>query len=371
MKIGFDAKRAFHNQTGLGNYSRSLLASMMKQFPEHEYFLLDTGKPLSLPYFERSLNESGAKWHYMDVPFGGSLRRTFGWGKKVRSLDMDVFHGLSNEIPLDWKPGKTRSVVTIHDLIFKRFPETYKGIDRWIYDRKTSFAARKADVILAASHQTKEDLENFYPASKGKIEVLYQDADPNFQTRKRPEAVARTLQKYTLIEEPYILCVSKLEQRKNHLVLIEAYQKIMDHVPHTLVLVGGAGDMETQVYALMNKMPGRLRWLRGIDPDELLNLYDGSEFCVYPSVYEGFGIPLVEAMRREKALLTSTGSCFEEIAGKAALYANPQDVNAYADQMKRLATSPNERQALIQQAKTELLRFERTQLNAALMGFYL
>lgn len=367
MKIGFDAKRAFHNQTGLGNYSRSLVASFMKQFPDNEYFLFDTGMPLSLPYFERSLNESGAAWHRVET---SNIGRVYGWGGKVGKLNLDVFHGLSNEIPLDWKPGKVRSVVTIHDLIFKRFPQTYTSTDRWIYEKKTAFAAKNADVILAASHQTREDLERFFPSSAGKTHVLYQDAEPTFQTRKRPEAVARTLHRYNLIEEPYFLCVSKLEQRKNHLTLIKAFSQIKERVPHSLVLVGGPGDTARDVEKEMDQMPGRLRWLRGIDQDELLNLYDGSEFCVYPSVFEGFGIPLVEAMRRGKALITSTGSCFKEIAGQAALYADPESSDEFATILLDLCLNPSHRDQLATHAQNELKRYDRSNLNNELMTFY-
>ena len=117
-------------------------------------------------------------------------------------------------------------------------------------------------------------------------------------------------------------------------------------------------------------MPGRLRWLRGIDADELLNLYDGSEFCVYPSVYEGFGIPLVEAMRRGKAILTSTGSCFGEIAGAAAIYANPQNANEYAEKLCALALHPEQRNALSQMAQEQLKQFDRSELNRTMIGFY-
>jgi glycosyltransferase involved in cell wall biosynthesis len=358
MKIGFDAKRAFHNETGLGNYSRTLITGMMRQHPEHEYLLMDTGKPLDLPYFNRQLKDSGARWNYLSGGMLGKFSRSFGWGRKCIQAGLDVFHGLSNELPFDWKPGKVKSIVTIHDVIFRRFPEAYKPLDIWIYNKKTSYAAKYADVILATSEQTKSDLEQWFPASSGKIVVIYQDADPAFHYRKRPEAVAKILYKFDLVEKPYILCVSKLEKRKNHLKLLQAFKKIMHQIPDDLVLVGGRGDTADEILDQLGDFEGRLRWLGKVETDELVNLYDGSSFTVYPSVFEGFGIPLLESMRRGKAIVSSKGSCFEEIAGAAAIYADPESSDEMAAQMLRLANNPDFKKSIEKEAPLECSRFE-------------
>ena len=230
MIIGYDAKRAFHNPTGLGNYSRTLLTAIFRQHPENQYVLFDTKNPLDLPYFKRSLRESTAPYQYEGG--SGSFSRMFGWGAKAANMKLDVYHGLSNEIPMDWKSGKkVKSVVTIHDVIFKRFPEAYRWTDRFIYQQKTAFACKKADLILVPSKQTRADLEGWFPACKGRVEVLYQDTAPAFHYRKRPEAVAKVLYKYDLVERPYILFVSKLEKRKNHLRLLEAFRNVMNEIP--------------------------------------------------------------------------------------------------------------------------------------------
>lgn len=358
MKIGFDAKRALHNPTGLGNYSRTLISGLMKWHPENEYVLFDTGKPLDLPYFNRALNESGAHWKIETGGFLGKHSRTFGWGGKARKLNLDVYHGLSNEIPLDWKRGNSKSVVTIHDVIFKRFPESYKPIDRWIYDKKTAFAAKNADLILATSLQTKSDLEEFYPASTGRIEVAYQDTDAGFHYRKRPEAVAKILYKFDIVERPYILCVSKLEKRKNHKTLVDAFKKVFHQIPEDLVLVGNRGDAGDEILEQLGDFEGRLRWLGKVEPDDLVNLYDGCSFTVYPSVFEGFGIPLLESMRRGKAIVSSKGSCFEEIAGSAALYADPNSAEEIAAQILRLSSDSDFKKSIEKSALVECKRFE-------------
>jgi glycosyltransferase involved in cell wall biosynthesis len=370
MKIGFDAKRALHNPTGLGNYSRTLIAGMFRKHPENEYVLMDTGSPMELPYFFRQLGESGAKWSFGRGGLMGKFSRTYGWGARARHLKMDVFHGLSNEIPIDWKPGNPKSIVTIHDVIFRRFPEGYAPFDRWIYHQKTTNACKKADLILATSHQTKSDLEQWYPSSRGKIEVVYQDADPAFHFRKRPEAVAKMLYKFDLVERPYMLCVSKLEKRKNHVNLIKAFEMALGEIQEDLVLVGGRGDTADEILDQLSRFEGRLRWLGNVETDDLVNLYDGASFTIYPSVFEGFGIPLLESIRRGKATISSTGSCFQEIAGTAALYADPSKPEELAALMVRLSTMESERKILEKQTLIEGKRFSPDLLIEQIHGFY-
>lgn len=367
MKIGFDAKRAFHNQTGLGNYSRTLITGMLQQFPENEYFLFNTPGAQELPYFSRSLQESGAPFRIIQ---GSKLARLFGWGSKAERLDLDIYHGLSNEIPFDLNKRKVKSVVTVHDLIFKRFPEGYKAADRWIYDRKCRFLAKHAHLILATSRQTAADMEEFYPGSRGKVEVVYQDCDPAFHYRRRPEAIAKVLYKYDLVEKPYILCVSKLEKRKNHKILLEAFRKVMDQIPEDLVLVGGRGDEADTVLEQMDHMKGRLRWLGRVDNDELVNLYDGSAFTVYPSLFEGFGIPLLESMRRGKAMVSSEGSCFGEIAGQTALYADPASAEELAGCIFSLSGNPALRSKLEATCPAEAQRFDPKKITEQIMEKY-
>jgi len=362
MNIGFDAERAYHNETGLGNYSRTVISGLMKLHPESNYHLFSTDKPLDLPYFNRSLQESGASWKLENSGFLGKYSRSFGWGSHARKQKLDIYHGLSNEIPLDLKPGKTKIVVTIHDLIFKRYPETYKPIDRWIYDKKSANAATHADLILATSEQTKADIEGYYPQSIGKIKVAYQDVDPAFHFRKRPEAVAKNLYQFDIVEKPYILCVSKLAKRKNHFKLVEAYKKVMHLIPEDLVLVGSRGDAADEILNQLGDLEGRLRWLGQVETDNLVNLYDGCSFTVYPSFFEGFGIPLLESMRRGKAIVSSKGSCFQEIAGPAALYADPQSIDEIAEQILKLSTDSSTKAELEKASATEAKRFEPKKL---------
>jgi glycosyltransferase involved in cell wall biosynthesis len=369
MNIGYDAKRAFHNPTGLGNYSRTLLTAILRQHPENQYFLFDTKKPMDLPYFHRALRESGAAYQYQGG--SGSLARSFFWGGKAVRLKLDIFHGLSNEIPLDWKSGRgPKSVVTIHDVIFRRYPDAYRWTDRFIYQQKTAFACKKADLILVPSKQTRADLEGWFPACKGRVEVLYQDTAPAFHYRKRPEAVAKVLYKYDLVERPYILCVSKLEQRKNHLRLLEAFRSVMNEIPEDLVLVGGRGNTADEVLEQLEAFDGRLRWLGAVESDDLVNLYDGCVFTVFPSVFEGFGIPVLESVRRGKAVLSARDSCCEEVAADAGIYADPLSVESLAEGLVKLSSDAALRFQLEEAARRQAGRFDLKSLTEELHSHY-
>jgi glycosyltransferase involved in cell wall biosynthesis len=369
MTIGYDAKRAFHNPTGLGNYSRTLLTAMFRQHPENEYVLFDTSRPLDLPYFNRALRESGSKFRYEGG--AGTFGRTFFWGKKAAGMKLDLYHGLSNEIPLDWNPRRgVKSVVTIHDVIFRRFPLAYKWTDRFIYQQKTAFACKKADLILVPSLQTRADLEGWFPSCKGRVEVLYQDTAPAFHYRKRPEAVAKVLYKYDLVERPYILCVSKLDQRKNHLRLLKAFRMVMKEIPEDLVLVGARGDAAEEVLDQLGDFEGRLRWLGAVETDDLVNLYDGSVFTVFPSLFEGFGIPVLESVRRGKAVLASSDSCCEEVAGPAGIYADPTSEKSLAEGLISLSTDSSLRFQLELSASRQAEKFNLQLLTEELHNHY-
>ncbi len=234
MRIGYDAKRYFHNCTGLGNYSRTLVNGMMAQYPEHEYSLFDKNAPkhLDLPASIVSKRKSAFFW------------RQLGISKDINKRGLDVYHGLSAELPYS-RPKKAKLVVTIHDLIFMKFPEYYKTLDRLIYARKTENALRTADMVIATSKQTKADLQDLMPDDEIPIEVIYQDCDPLFYSSVGESQLSKTVKKYNL-PETYILMVSKFEKRKNHLNVLKALLSLPNEsLP--VVMAGKKGDTYDEV----------------------------------------------------------------------------------------------------------------------------
>jgi glycosyltransferase involved in cell wall biosynthesis len=178
MELGFDAKRLFCNFTGLGNYSRTLLKNLAKYYPEHDFHLYTPGirhNSDTNPFLE----EQTYNVHLPDGRFK-KLWRSWSVVNDMQKDRIELFHGLSHEIPLRIRKTGIRSVVSIHDLIFKIYPETYPVLDRKIYDLKFGYACRNADRIIAISESTKRDIIKFYKIDEGRIDVSYQACNPLF-----------------------------------------------------------------------------------------------------------------------------------------------------------------------------------------------
>ena len=196
MKVGFDAKRLFHNFTGLGNYSRSLLSNLSQYANEDWELHLYAPKLSSHARVQEFLQEP-----YHQHSGKGWLWRSKGISKDLQKDDIDIYHGLSHEIPIGVGEKGIKSVVSMHDLIFLHHPHLYPFIDRNIYNWKFKYAAKHADKILAISESTKADLIRFYQTPEKKIEVLYQACDEQFYQLNSQEENRQLLEKHQLLQK--------------------------------------------------------------------------------------------------------------------------------------------------------------------------
>lgn len=286
MNIGFDAKRYFHNNTGLGNYSRDLVNALCRQFPEHHYFLFDKHPDhTSLPENAQAITPGG----------NSILWRSRGIVSDITKQNLDLFHGLSNELPYGKLPANIQKVVTIHDVIFRHFPKHYKFTDRFIYHRKTTHAATIADKIIATSKATAADLMEYYGIAENKLHVVYQTCGP-LHWHEYSDQTVNTFRKEKQLEHRFILYVSSFQQRKNHLQLLKALNDCSDKNIY-LVLAGRKGETyESCVeYIASHKLQNRVTLLTDLGAKELPLLYRSAQSFIYPSMTEGFGIPLLEA----------------------------------------------------------------------------
>lgn len=317
MRIGFDAKRYFHNETGLGNFSRSLINGFAELYPEHDYVLFSPSAPADF-HNDKLEVVTRRRFH----PFW----RQLGIATDIERKLIDVYHGLSAELPY-FTPQKTPMVVTIHDLIFMKYPEYYSTTDRFIYAQKTSHSIKHAHVVVASSERTKRDLEDLIGHTSSKIQVIYQDCDPVFYKRAEASELESVKNKYKL-PASYFLTVSKFEKRKNHIRLIEAYQQSGINIP--LILVGKQGDIYSELIAKIEQLglQDRVTVLTNIPTNELPVLYQLATGSIFPSEYEGFGIPVLESLAGGTPVLTSANSSMEEIGGNACHYFNPLDVES-------------------------------------------
>lgn len=364
MRIGFDAKRAFNNHTGLGNYSRFMIEALLKYAPEHEY-LAYTPKP---PKASNSGLQLAPKLPTTLV--GGGTWRSWLINNDLQRDNVDIYHGLSNEIPFGIKKSGVKSVVTIHDLIFLRYPELYTFIDRVIYDKKFRYACQNADAIVAVSQQTKDDIMEFYKIPSERIKVIYQDCQSIFHTKTDRQSIENVKNKYAL-NKPYIICVSSFSERKNQKRLIEAFQQL-GLKDYELVLVGGKSKYSEMLFDSppLGQSDGSVKGLFGVPSSDLPALYQGAELCVYPSFFEGFGIPIVEALHCGVPVVAATGSCLEEAGGDGALYANPLDINDLAEKIYQVLTNEPLRNDLILKGKEHIKQFSAERIAEQLVELY-
>jgi len=217
MKIGYDAKRMFKNRTGLGRYSTNLVYNYAQNFPKDQLVLFANN-------IDKTSSSEFTNVEYIDphTKFP-AMWRSYGIYDNIEEQKIDIYHGLSNELPFSIKKTKCKSVVTIHDLIFKIRPNDFKILDRNIYDSKTRFACKNADVIITVSEHTKSDLIKYLNISPDKIKVVYQSCDPIFFRSHYKES---TTLKDNKIPDPYILSVGSIEPRKNLETTLRALDKI-------------------------------------------------------------------------------------------------------------------------------------------------
>jgi len=369
MRIGFDAKRLFNNFTGLGNYSRFVVDAVANQFPEHEYLLYtprlrdhpETNSYTKNKFVIREPESVFAKKF-------SAVWRSYALGNVAAQDGVSIFHGLSNELPVT-KPASLKTVVTVHDLIFKRFPEYYNALDVQIYTWKLKKACASADVVIAISKQTAADLQTFMHVPESKIKVIYQGCHPNFNTIVSEEKKQEVRSKYNL-PQIYILYVGTLEQRKNALTLLKAIKQSKNSPP--VVLVGKATDYTRQLYDYIktNQLEQKVSIHHQVAFGDLPAIYQMAHVFVYPSLFEGFGIPIVEAIVSGVPVITSTGSCFDEAGGDGVRYVNPLQTDELISQIELVSSDTELRNKMISTSKEYITQFEPTVIAKNIMQVY-
>ena len=367
-RIGYDAKRLFNNFTGLGNYSRTLLGNTAEYYPDNAYHLYSPKitKNEETQYF---LNNAMFDVH---EPNGGlkSWWRLSGIKKDLRKHNIDLFHGLSHEIPLGIDKTGIRSVVTIHDLVFKRYPHYFPVIDRKIYDMKFRYACRHADRIVAISESTKKDIIYYYDTDPGKIEVVYQSVDERFMREKAPEVISAVLKKYQLPDQ-FLLYVGSIIARKNLLNLVKALSILPKAIRLPLVGVGQGKGYKQKVQEYISKQHLEKDILFApIDFDDLPAIYQKAAAFIYPSYYEGFGIPLMESLFSQTPVVTSNLSSLPEAGGPGASLVDPDDPESIAGAIAEILEGSQLRQQKIEMGNVYAREFLAEPLTRQMMELY-
>lgn len=285
---------------------------------------------------------------------------------------IEIYHGLSNELPMNIKGNGIKSVVTIHDLIFRRYPQYYNSIDRRLYDYKFHNACMEADHIIAVSEFTKREIMHYYGIDAERISVVYQGCDPAFGQEVAKEKLKDVSLRYNLPER-YLLYVGTIEERKNLLLAIKALARIDERTK--LVAVG-------RKTKYMDKLKEYIRQSgkQGLEEDvvflhnvpfvDLPAIYHLATTFVYPSRIEGFGIPMLEAISAGIPAIGCTGSCLEEAGGEGSIYVAPDDDAAMAEAIKSTFHDDALRKKMITMGREYALKFSDERLCQDVINVY-
>jgi glycosyltransferase involved in cell wall biosynthesis len=355
VKVAFHADQlSFSAPGGIGTYVRELLDTFAEIADGPELLAITTDIAAA-----GNTDPLRTRHPIEEVRVKGSIRRLYpSWdlfGKPAlpRAAEAcDVVHATNHAAVPPAAPTQAL-IVTVHDLAFDMFPAMFPRTWRWLYRLGVRAAARRATSILVPSEATSLDLQDRYAVSADRIVVT-----PLAASSAAGDVDVDAVLERLGVPKPYVLCPATLEARKNQTRLVRAYRQVAPDVPHALVLAGPAGWRSGDLAAELQR-PGRGRIVRTgrLDPLELDAVMQGADVVAYPSLYEGFGLPIVEAMQRGVPVVTSTAPACAETAGGAALLVDPDDVGGLAEAIARVLTDPALRDELVAKGRERAASF--------------
>ena len=371
LTIGYDAKRAVSNGTGLGNYCRTLLNDLgtIDTTDSFRLYVPDLGRDDLRSQLDMPRNMSFVTPANKLVKPLRSLWRIKGIVNDLKRDGVDIYHGLTGELPLGLSEAGIKSVVTIHDLIFMRCPEYYNPVDVAIYKWKFRNAIRQANRIIAISECTRRDIMELGEIDDSRIHVVYQSCDTRFRQQVSPEQKQDVRARYSLPKR-YVLFVGTIEERKNALLAAQALPYLSDEIH--LVLVGRQTAYAKTIFsfARQNGLANRILMLSGVPTSDLYAIYQQAECFVYPSRYEGFGIPVIEAIQSRLPVIACTGSCLEEAGGPDNVYVDPDEPQEMAMAIKSITDNPDAARQIVTRSLDYIRRFENGNVAQEMLNVY-
>ena len=371
LTIGYDAKRAVSNGTGLGNYCRTLLNDLgtIDTTDSFRLYVPDLGRDDLRSQLDMPRNMSFVTPANKLVKPLRSLWRIKGIVNDLKRDGVDIYHGLTGELPLGLSEAGIKSVVTIHDLIFMRCPEYYNPVDVAIYKWKFRNTCKQADRIIAISECTRRDIMELGEIDDRRIHVVYQSCGTRFCQQVGEAQKAEVRSRYSLPQR-YILFVGTIEERKNALLAAQALPYLSDEIH--LVLVGRQTAYAKTItsFARQNGLANRIHMLSGVPTSDLYAIYQQAECFVYPSRYEGFGIPVIEAIQSRLPVIACTGSCLEEAGGPDNVYVDPDEPQEMAMAIKSITDNPDAARQIVTRSLDYIRRFENGNVAQEMLNVY-
>lgn len=367
MRIGYDAKRLFCNHRGLGNYSRDLVRILAEYYPDNQYDLFTPKVKIEVPVNKTNTHIIKPSGVYKLLP--SAVWRTVGLTAEIKRQGDHIFHGLSQELPVGIEKLQVKKVITFHDAIFIRYPELYDASYRKIFTAKNMQSCRIADRIIAISEQSKRDAIEFFHADPAKVEVVYQGCNNIFRKKATTEQKEQIRIKYNLPTD-YLLFVGAIEPRKNIAAILQAL--LQENIDIPLVVVGRKTDYVTELLQLVEKLKltNRVLFLHSVETIDLPALYQQAMLFIYPSIFEGFGIPILEALCSETPVITSAGSCFEETGGEHTIYIEPHNATEIGTAIKKVLNDSGLQETLKSEGIKHAAYFTDDKIATRLMNLY-
>ncbi|MEO0101133.1 MAG: glycosyltransferase family 1 protein [candidate division WOR-3 bacterium] len=327
MRIGIDVSRLQEEKRGVGHYLFNLLENISRLDKEDEFYLYS---PRPIKFYPAQ----GGNWHYRfgHLPLPGSFWFQTEGKKFIAKDEIDIFLGSCNIIPLNL-PKRIKKVLVIHDLVFIFYPERMANYNRLVHKLFFEKSIKVTDYLIALSNRMKRDIIQYFRVESKKIFVIYEGVREMFSPQE--EKVLNIRKRYNL-PRPYILTVGTLEPMKNHIILLRALKKLK--LDWDLVIIGKKGWKAEGFFSALKELRigERVKILGYLPAEDLPPFYTGAEIFVFPSLYEGFGLPVLEAMACGTPVICSNVSSLPEIGGDAVLYFNPHSVEELVSQIERL-----------------------------------
>jgi len=326
MRIGVNTLFLIPGEVGgTETYLRETLLAMAALSAETEWVLFTNRE--NDRYFRRIFG-SFPHVAYHPLP----LRATNRYARIIREQIDLPFRAARSCVDLLWSPGYTApffascpQVVTIHDMQYKRYPQDLTFLARFATNVLVRMAVARCNRVIAVSDFSRQEIIHFTKADPGKVTVIYEAATPGFSGPIPDHLKQRRLKKLLPAQKPYILCIANTYPHKNVHLLIDAFGQILEKIPHQLVLVGKPRLGEPEVRKALGGVsdPSRIQRLMQVDFNDLAVLYQGADIFVFPSLYEGFGLPVLEAMMAGVPVLTTKCGSIPEVGGEQVCYFDP------------------------------------------------
>jgi glycosyltransferase involved in cell wall biosynthesis len=372
--IGIDITSAISQGGGIGRYTRELIHALTASKSSYTFRFFSAKPPPELPvadpvptadhttYYPAPLNERWLYrlWYRLRLP----LPVQWVTGK------LDLFH--SPDFVLPPVSGRIPTLLTVHDLSFAHYPAVFPAPLIQYLNRVVPWSIGRATHILADSHSTKRDLMTLWQVPPEKITVLYCGVDARFKPVTDGKRLTAVRHQYSLGDSPYILSVGTIQPRKNYQMLIRAFKPVAEQQPHNLIFAGGKGWLYEEMMAEVDRqgLNGRVHFIGFVDDNDLPALYSAASLLTFPSLYEGFGLPLLEAMACGVPVVSSNASSLPEVVGDSGLLLSPHDEAAWSQCMAELLADPVRRAHMVADGFRQARQFTWHKASRQLLTLY-